>query len=149
MEDFPKCTKAEMLPGVRMRLEFDNGAVRYFPVHEQIELLMKPFDLATLKRTYGANLFLGGMMTWIGNEIKIEPNGDVLLNKAIIPAEMLWKYSLDHVYSVDEVQEEELEKIKHPIWQGFKNLGLILWIIGLLILIGLIVALLSKLGVIK
>lgn len=31
MEDVPKVTKAEMLPGVRLRLEFDNGQVRYYP----------------------------------------------------------------------------------------------------------------------
>ena len=29
MEDLPKVTKAEMLPGVRLRLEFDNGQVPY------------------------------------------------------------------------------------------------------------------------
>lgn len=59
MEDLPKVTKAEMLPGVRFRLEFDNGQVRYYPVHEQIDLLMNPFDVSKLKKTYGANLFLG------------------------------------------------------------------------------------------
>ena len=40
MENLPKVIKAEMLPRVRLRLEFDNGQVRYYPVHEQIDLLM-------------------------------------------------------------------------------------------------------------
>lgn len=34
------------------------------------------------------------MVSWIGNEIKIEPNGDLLLNDSVIPAELLWEHSL-------------------------------------------------------
>jgi hypothetical protein len=146
MEDLPKVTKAEMLPGVRLRLEFDNGQVRYYPVHEQIDLLMNPFDVSKLKKTYGANLFLGGMVSWIGNEIKIEPNGDLLLNKSVIPAEMLWKHSLKHVDSLDPEKLKELEEIKHPIWQGFKSLNLIFWIAGILFVIYLLIQLLGHLG---
>lgn len=37
MGKFPKVTKAEMLPGVRLRLEFENGQIRYYPVREQIQ----------------------------------------------------------------------------------------------------------------
>ena len=48
MEDLPKVTKAEMLPGVRLRLEFDNGQVRYYPVHEQIDLLMNMAQICFL-----------------------------------------------------------------------------------------------------
>ena len=59
MEDLPKATKAEMLPGVRLRLEFDNGQVRYYPVHEQIDLLMNPFDVSKLKRHMAQICFLG------------------------------------------------------------------------------------------
>lgn len=101
MEDVPKVTKAEMLPGVRLRLEFDNGQVRYYPVHEQIDLLMNPFDVSKLKKDIWRKFVSWGMVSWIGNEIKIEPNGDLLLNKSVIPAEILWKHSLKHVDSLD------------------------------------------------
>lgn len=138
MSDFPKCTKAEMLPGVRLRCKFENGEVRYYPVREQIDLLMRPADLEVARKHYGANLFLGNMMTWIGNDITIEENGDVLLNKLVIPAELLWKYSLEHLNSVDQEQLEELEQIKHPILEGFKNLSLLLWIFGGLIVLALL-----------
>ena len=112
MENLPKVIKAEMLPRVRLRLEFDNGQVRYYPVHEQIDFLMNPFDVSKLKKTYGANLFLGGMVSWIGNEIKIEPNGDLLLNDSVIPAELLWEHSLKHIDSMDPEKLKELEEIK-------------------------------------
>lgn len=58
MENLPKVIKAEMLPGVRLRLEFDNGQVRYYPVHEQIDLLMNPFDVSKLKRLTEQTYFL-------------------------------------------------------------------------------------------
>ncbi|RZI49170.1 hypothetical protein [Lactococcus kimchii] len=141
MEKFAKVTKAEMLPGVRLRLEFDNGDIRYYPVRDQIGLLMNPVDVTNLKKTYGANLFLGGMVTWIGNEITIEPNGDVLLNREVIPAEALWKYSTKHVNEMNQLQKEELQKIKHPFWRGVKSVSLILWIIGIFLVILLFVAL--------
>ncbi|WP_276871418.1 hypothetical protein [Lactococcus taiwanensis] len=149
MGKFPKVTKAEMLPGVRLRLEFENGQIRYYPVREQIQLLMKPADVTHLKETYGANLFLGGMMTWMGNEITIEPNGDVLLNKALIPAELLWKNSTRHLNGFRAGEKEELEALPHPYWQGVKSVSLILWIIGLFLVVVLLVELAVSLGFLK
>ncbi|AYG01035.1 hypothetical protein [Lactococcus allomyrinae] len=105
--DFPKVTKAEMLPNVRLRLEFNNGEVRYLPVNDQLELIIKPFHKETLKKTYGLALFLGGVNSWMGNEIKIQNNGDIQLNQKLIPAEVAWKYSLKHLNSEWKEPEEQ------------------------------------------
>lgn len=58
------------------------------------------------------------MVSWIGNEIKIEPNGDLLLNDSVIPAELLWEHSLKHIDSMDPEKLKELEEIKHPFGKG-------------------------------
>ncbi|QDK69943.1 hypothetical protein [Lactococcus protaetiae] len=146
MESFPKCIKAEMLPGVRLRLEFDNGQVRFFPVRDQLELLVKPYDWEMAKQSYGANLFIGNMATWMGNDIEIMKDGDVRLNQLRIPASLLWKYSLKHVNSVDELSLEEVGKMSagRQIWLGFKRTNIIFVIIGLFVFIPMMMVLISK-----
>ncbi|MDR2976530.1 MAG: hypothetical protein LBV19_04385 [Streptococcaceae bacterium] len=139
MADYPKCIKAEMLPGPELQCEFDNGETRYFPINEQIDLLMFPEDLTRLKKTHGANLFMGGAMTWIGNDILIEDNGDVLVNKKVIPAEMLWKYGKKHLTSSNSgLLNDDDPAVKHPIVTGFKRLTLLWILVGICLLIGII-----------
>ncbi|GAB2025962.1 hypothetical protein OfM1_20350 [Lactovum odontotermitis] len=135
MTDYPKCIKAEMVPGPELWCTFDNGAVRYFPMNTQIELLMRPLDVMHLKETYGANLFIGRAMTWMGNKIMIDDNGDVQVNKEIIPAEILWKYSKKHLNSPNPELEKKIET-KHPILRGILDLS---WLWISIILVALVI----------
>jgi hypothetical protein len=133
-----------MLPGPELWCEFDNGKTRYFPINQQIDLLMFPGDLTRLKKTHGANLFMGGAMTWIGNDILIEDNGDVLVNKMVIPAEMLWKYGKKHLNSPNPgLLNDDNPAVKHPILTGFKRLTFLYIIIGIVVVVYLIVGLIT------
>ncbi|GAB2025961.1 hypothetical protein [Lactovum odontotermitis] len=138
MANYPKCIKAEMLPGPKLWCTFDNGAQRYFPINDQILLEMNPYDLRNLKETHGANLFIAGAMTWIGNEILIEDNGDVRVNKEVIPADIIWKYGTKHLNSANPMLLEKKSEIKHPIWEGVKSLGWLWLFFGILILMTII-----------
>jgi hypothetical protein len=142
MTDYPKCIKAEMLPGPKLYCEFDNGGTRYFPLNEQIELYMAPGDITRLKETHGANLFMTASMSWIGNDIQIDENGDVWVNKKVIPSEMIWKYGQKHLNSANKELLEDAKHIMHPTLQGFRNLSFI----GLIIVVAIVVVLIGLLA---
>ncbi|MDR2976529.1 MAG: hypothetical protein LBV19_04380 [Streptococcaceae bacterium] len=137
MTIYPKIVKAEMIGGPTLVCHYENGKLRYFPINEQIELYMTPADVTHFKETHGANLFISGgaALTWMGNDILIEDNGDVRVNKKIFPAEMIWKYGKKSIVDPNYAMLEKASELKHPILAGFRNVSGVYIVIGIILLI--------------
>ena len=100
----PKCVSAKLLPTEKLRLEFENGAIRYFPLDFDVTLYLPDEIRAIFERRYQGDLFDGDSFyhykrlgVYFCDGYPME-NGDVRFRREIIPLEMLWACSVEHVW---------------------------------------------------
>lgn len=88
-QNVPRAKKAEMLPNLYLRIEFDNGEVHYFKTRLGEEL-------GTTSQT--KNAFVPPTQAWIGSQPKILDDGSIQLNEATpYSAEELYQNSVTHI----------------------------------------------------
>lgn len=96
MDTNPKAVKVENLANI-LRVEFDNGVVKYLQSH-WVQELSDAFSLSKKGKGKRRNLLLVGRNRWIGSKIVIEDDGTVILNDTDkYSSEELWEKGKSHI----------------------------------------------------
>lgn len=97
----PKLTDAKMLPTQELRLEFENGEIRYLSAQLRKTILDKQHKFI--------GIIAGGTMSWMGNDIKINSDGSLTINnKENYTAEQIYtKSRKDYIGTIKEKKSND------------------------------------------
>ena len=93
VKTIPKLIKAEMLPNMRIHLEFDNGESRF--LSSQLE--KDYFEKVKKLRNWAVGINMLPTVAWQGNESSIDEDGNLKMGGKTYTSQELYEKSTRHI----------------------------------------------------
>ncbi|PLW60874.1 hypothetical protein CYU10_001922 [Lactococcus lactis subsp. lactis] len=93
VKTIPKLIKAEMLPNMRIHLEFDNGESRF--LSSQLE--QDYFEKVKKLRNWAVGINMLPTVAWQGNESSIDQDGNLRMGGKTYTSQELYEKSTRHI----------------------------------------------------